>query len=115
LEKIVFSNSLTHAPRGQWGEAKIENVDPISRTKILKATPGKNIMVWGSISIAQLLMKNQLVDEYHTLICPMLTGGGKRLFAKSSDEISLSLKECINHDNGVVFLNYDINSQKTDA
>jgi dihydrofolate reductase len=69
-------------------------------------------MVWGSITLVHLLMKNQLVDEYHTMICPVLTGGGRRLFTESSDEITLNLKSCKQYDNGVVFLSYGIDRQK---
>ena len=111
MEKIVFSNSVTQAPWGHWCAAKVESLDPVSSIKILKASPGKNIMVWGSITLVHLLMKNQLVDQYHT-ICPVLTGGGRRLFTESSDEITLNLKSCKQYDNGVVFLSYDIDRQK---
>jgi dihydrofolate reductase len=56
-EKLVFSKSLTNAPWGKWGFATVVSTDLQSKIKELKSVPGKNIIIWGSLSLAQQAMK----------------------------------------------------------
>jgi dihydrofolate reductase len=46
----------------------------------LKAEPGKDMVVWGSLALSDSLMREGLVDEYRLQICPVVLGRGKRLF-----------------------------------
>lgn len=109
--KIVFSNLLENALWGNWKEGSVETGDPVSCVRKLKLSQGKNIVVWGSISLAQLLMRNHLVDELHLFVCPVITGGGKKLFPDGFDPIPLTMHESKQYNNsGVVFLNYKINN-----
>src|SRR6266536_2553663 len=62
-KKIVFSNTLTNAPWGQWPEADIITGEATAAIKKLKLLTGKNMVMWGSISLAQSLMKENLIDE----------------------------------------------------
>ena len=81
IPKIVFSNTITKAPWGKWPEASVINGKAAAAIKKLKALPGKNMVMWGSISLAQSLIKENLIDEYHIQLCPVLTGGGQRSFS----------------------------------
>lgn len=112
-KKIVFSNSLNNAPWGTWPEAGIENDDPISKIRILKTSPGKNMVLWGSITLAQALMKENLVDEIHLHVCPTLLGGGRSLFVSGLNPTSLELSETRSYGPGIVFLNYHIKLDNT--
>jgi dihydrofolate reductase len=71
-QKIVFSKTLKKAPWGKWPDAQIIPGDAVIEVKRLKETEGKNIVLWGSISLAQSLIKENLIDEYHLQICPAL-------------------------------------------
>lgn len=104
--KIVFSNTLEKAPWGKWKEAEIIQEEAVDAIKKLKNLPGKNMVMWGSISLAQSLMKKNLVDEYHIQLCPVLTGGGRSLFQEDSGLSGLELLELRQYDTGTVFLNY---------
>ncbi|HET9432286.1 MAG TPA: dihydrofolate reductase family protein, partial [Chitinophagaceae bacterium] len=73
----------------------------------LKSLPGKNMVVWGSISLAQSLMKENLIDEYHIQLCPVLTGGGRSLFSQEMDYHQLRLLETRSYNTGTIFLNYE--------
>jgi dihydrofolate reductase len=64
------------------------------------------MVLWGSISLAQSLMKENLVDEYHIQLCPVLTGGGRSLFTGDVNPRNLKLVELRHYDTGTVFLNY---------
>lgn len=106
IDKVVFSNTLKKAPWGKWKDAEIINGEVISAIRELKSRPGKNIVLWGSISLAQALMKVNLVDEYHIQLCPVLNNGGRSLFTQQMNVEQLKLIETRNYDTGTVFLNY---------
>ena len=104
--KIVFTNTLVKAPWGKWKEAKVINGEALSAIRNLKSLPGKDMVIWGSISLAQSLMKENLIDEYHIQLCPVLTGGGRCLFSNQIDFTRFTLSEVRKYDTGTVFLNY---------
>ena len=106
-KKIVFSNTITNAPWGQWAEAAIITGEATAEIKNLKLLPGKNMVMWGSISLAQSLMKENLIDEYHIQLCPVLTGGGRNLFPQKMNLDRLNLLEVREYNTGTVFLNYE--------
>lgn len=74
--------------------------------KELKAMDGENIVLWGSISLTQSLMKESLVDEYHLQVCPVILGDGRPLFSSQLNTTQLSLKEVRKYDTGTIFLSY---------
>ena len=109
-KKIVFSNTLSTAPWGKWPEAELITGDAVQAIRHLKSLPGKNMVMWGSISLAQSLMKENLIDEYHVQLCPVITGGGRPLFAKDTSMHSLALFETRHYNTGTVFLQYKPNN-----
>ena len=106
-KKIVFSNTITKAPWGKWAAAEIITGAAPAAIKKLKLLPGKNMVMWGSISLAESLMKENLIDEYHIQLCPVLTGGGRNLFPQKMDFSHLNLLEVRQYNTGTVFLNYE--------
>lgn len=105
-KKFVFSNTIEKALWGKWPEAEVVKGDAVEAIKKLKSLPGKDMVLWGSISLAQALMKENLIDEYHIQLCPVLTGGGRKLFLDQSEMKELKLLEVRQYETGVVFLNY---------
>ncbi len=108
-KKIVFSNTITKAPWGQWMEAEVIAGEAVAAIKNLKLLPGKNMVMWGSILVAQSLMKENLIDEYHIQLCPVLTGGGRKLFPEQLNINQLNLFELRQYNTGTIFLNYKPN------
>jgi dihydrofolate reductase len=104
--KVVFSNTLTKAPWGQWKEAEVISGEAVAAIKKLKLLPGKDMVIWGSISLAQSLMRENLIDEYHIQLCPVLTGGGRNLFPQQMNFAELNLLELRKYNTGTVFLSY---------
>jgi dihydrofolate reductase len=104
--KLVFSNTITNAPWGTWPAAEVVSGDAISQLKKLKSLSGKNIIVWGSISLAHAFMKENLIDEYHLHVCPTLTCGGRRLFTEDMNPSTLSLIDTKHYYPGTVFIQY---------
>ncbi|MGV3459637.1 MAG: dihydrofolate reductase family protein [Flavobacterium sp.] len=104
LPKIVFSKSLESAPWGDWEPAKVVSEDPVAYIKKLKQQSGKDIVIWGSLLLAQSLMKaGDVIDDYYINVCPQSLGKGKKLFA---DEVKLKLVESRSFDSGLVQLKY---------
>lgn len=106
-QKIIFSNSLTRAPWGKWPDAKIIKGLATNEIRNLKAKPGKNLVLWGSISLAQSLIKENLIDEYHLRICPTAIGAGRPLFPDLPDYFNLKLIDFKKYDSGMILLHYE--------
>lgn len=107
LSKLVFSSSLEEAGWGKYTAATVVSDDPVKKITALKALPGKNMVVWGSITLAQAFMATNLVDEYHLHICPSLTGGGRKFFTGEIIPAGLTLSDSKQFNNGVVLLKYN--------
>ena len=105
-DKVVFSNTLQAAPWGKFPAARILRGDAVQAVRESKARPGKDMVLWGSLSLAQSLLRADLIDEFHIQICPTLVGGGKALFPGLEAYKNLKLLETRKYDTGVVFLNY---------
>jgi dihydrofolate reductase len=80
IPKIVFSKTLDGAPWGQWKPAQVVLTDAAKTVAKLKQQSGKDMVIWGSISLAQSLMSEKLIDEYQLVICPIALGEGRPLF-----------------------------------
>lgn len=64
------------------------------------------IQVWGSASLALQLVENDLVDEYHLMIEPILLGGGKRVFPDDGRARPLELVSVTQAKTGVLVCAY---------
>ena len=106
LEKVVASSTLTDAPWGDFPAATVAR-DPAATIRELKEQPGKDLWLWGSLSLMQSLLDAGLVDEVRLLICPASRGSGTRLFR---DRQELDLVEATAFENGVALLRYAISS-----
>jgi dihydrofolate reductase len=73
----------------------------------MKEADGKNMVLWGSLSLAQSLIKANLVDEFHIQICPTLVGGGRTLFPNLDGYANLKLVDIRKYDTGVMYLHYE--------
>jgi dihydrofolate reductase len=90
IPKVVFSKTLKTAPWGNWPEGRVVKANPADEIPKLKKQSGKNMLVSGSISIGQQLSEANLVDEYHIIVCPVVLGGGRRLFPdKTAKQLEL--------------------------
>ena len=105
--KMVFSNTLQQAPWGKWPDATIISGVAVTAVKKLKQLPGKDLVLWGSISLAQSLIRENLIDEYHKQLCPTMTGGGRLMFPDLDSYKNLKLVNCRKYDTGVVFMTYE--------
>ena len=73
---VVTSTPLTTS----WGHAEAVTGPLADIVRELKALPGNDIGVHGSIELARALLAEGLVDEIHLAVAPVLDPEGRRLF-----------------------------------
>ncbi|ACT93024.1 dihydrofolate reductase family protein [Dyadobacter fermentans] len=106
-QKLVFSKSLDTAPWGKWEACQVIKTDPVDTVRRLKQQEGKNIVMWGSLSIAQALINAGLVDDIQVRVVPVLIKAGRPLFEPSqNDEQELELIESKSYPTGITLLRY---------
>jgi dihydrofolate reductase len=103
--KTVFSSTLDAAPWGRHAPARVVRGDAAEHVRRLRGEPGGDILLWGSISLAQALFAAGLVDEVHLNVVPVAVGAGRRLFA---DGQRLVLRETKAYASGIVSLRYGL-------
>jgi dihydrofolate reductase len=96
--KVVFSSALESAPWGGWEPARLVSGSATEEVRRLKAEPGGDMVVWGSLTLSDSLMRDGLVDEYRLQICPVVLGRGKRLFEEGLAPQDLKLLESDTYD-----------------
>jgi dihydrofolate reductase len=79
--------------------------DPVATIRELKEQSGKDIWLWGSLTLMRSLMEADVVDEIRMLVCPTSRGKGMRMFEDRQD---LKLLEATAFENGVVLMRYAI-------
>jgi dihydrofolate reductase len=99
--KVVFSSTLESAPWGSWEPARLVSGSAVEEVRRLKAEPGKDMVVWGSLALSDSLMREGLVDEYRLQVCAVVLGRGKRLFADGLEMQRLTRLETNTYDDMV--------------
>jgi dihydrofolate reductase len=87
-KKIVFSRSLASSEDENTRIVRTNLRDEIPK---LKREHGKNILV-GGVDVPSQLVELGLIDEYHFVIHPIVSGEGRRLFEGISLQEGLQLK-----------------------
>ena len=102
--KYVVSRSR---PSLDWGPAVLIEGDAAEGVAALKAEDGPELQVHGSGNLAQTLIRNGLVDEYHLWVFPVVLGQGRRLFADGTVPATLRLVDSKVSPTGVVMGTYE--------
>ena len=106
LPRIVFSTTLDRAPWGDWDDARVVRTEAAKEIERLKQQPGKDMVIWGSLSLAQSLISDGLIDEYQLIVCPVVLVEGRRLFDDSAHAGEMHLLSTRSFDRGTVLLSY---------
>jgi dihydrofolate reductase len=101
--KYVASTTLTDP---KWADTTVLSGDVAAAVGELKAKPGGELQVVGSLSVVRLLLDNDLVDELILLTAPVVVGQGRRLFPDSGPDLALELVESRATANGVTMQVY---------
>jgi dihydrofolate reductase len=81
-------------------------IKSVADIKKIKNSKGSDIQVWGSSTLIQTLLKNDLVDELSLKIFPVTLGKGKKLFNSGTSPAAFTLIESLVTPSGVIIANY---------
>ena len=85
--------------------------DHLAFIRALKQRPGKNIWLVGGGQVNTMLLIENLIDELHLHIMPVILEDGIDLFEGKSDEHQLNLIHSKMYISGVMELHYEFNGQ----
>jgi dihydrofolate reductase len=115
LPKGDFFGDLMNAPthyvvsktldKPVWRNTVIIRDNPMQAIRELKQQPGKNILTDGSSQLVHEMLENDLVDELHLLLYPIVLGGGKRVIPEGMYQ-TFKLESAKSYPSGVVGLKY---------
>lgn len=103
IQKYVMSSTMQEP---EWENTTVLQGSLEDEVRALKAGPGKDIGITGSISVVRDLITAGLVDEYRLFVYPVVLGRGERLFADATEVPELRLLETKPFRSGVVLLSY---------
>jgi dihydrofolate reductase len=103
---VVTSTPLTT----EWGDAEAVSAPLADIVRSLKALPGKDIGVHGSIELVQSLLAEGLVDELHLAVAPVLDPEGRRLFDRLPALQRLTLVSATPTPTGALWLIFALNA-----
>ncbi|MET9287063.1 dihydrofolate reductase family protein [Nocardia beijingensis] len=89
-----------------WRNSEVIDGDVIDAVTALKAEPGGDIGMSGSVSVVRQLLAAGLLDELHLLVHPIAVGKGERLFQDGAPTVALRLLSSATFGTGVLHLVY---------
>jgi dihydrofolate reductase len=102
VRKYVVSTTLDTV---EWNNSTLIKGNVVEEIARLKQQEGKDIVVHGSATLVQTLMRHDLVDRYRLLVYPVVLGEGKRLF-QDGTAATLKLIDAQSFSSGVAALVY---------
>jgi dihydrofolate reductase len=90
-----------------WKNSTLIKGDVAKYVADLKTGSGPEIQVHGSGDLIQTLLRNDLIDELHLWIFPVVLGSGKRLFADGTIPAGLKVADLKTSSTGVVIATYE--------
>lgn len=97
---------ITRTARPDEGNLKFYTGDLKTLIAGLKTKEGKNIFCDGGAEIVNLLMKDNLIDEFVISVIPIFLGSGIALFERGRPETMLQLVGTSSFASGLVQLHY---------
>ena len=106
MKTVIFSRTLNPA---DYPGVEIVSDDPAAAIARLKATPGKDLWLFGGGDLFRSLASLGLVDRVEIALVPVMLGGGVPLFPTSTSRVPLKLdKQRTYEKSGIVLLEYDV-------
>jgi dihydrofolate reductase len=101
IENVVYSTTLREPPTGR---SRVERTFDPAAVARMKAESKKNMSIGGA-ELAAHAIRAGLVDEFHSVVTPVILGGGKAWLPDGVD-IKLELIDERRFASGCVYLAY---------
>ncbi len=105
VQKIVVSRTIKDT---DLKNAKVISENLIDEIRKLKEEPRKEIIMFGSPTLAHTLTEENLINEYWLFVNPILLGKGTPLFNNLNHMVNLKLLSNNTFASGVVCLHYEV-------
>jgi dihydrofolate reductase len=102
--KYVVSRTLDDA--NAWQNSVLLRGDAVESVAKLKAGPGGDLGIVGSVSLVRSLHAAGLIDRYTLVICPLTLGTGARLFDGPAPLTEFELTSSVTTTKGVIIAQY---------
>ena len=106
LPKHVLSATLEEAPWGDMPAATIERGDAVAVARALEQHCRGDIIVWGSLTLAEALLAGGVVDEVWLRVVPVTIGVGRSFWPAA--DLDVRLVETQRHPEGWATARYEI-------
>jgi dihydrofolate reductase len=106
ITKYLVSRTVTEP---QWANTTVIAGDLVDEVRILKSSPGKDILMHGYGPVAKTLMRHGLLDRVFLWVHPVLAGVGTAddLLLAEGVNLRLTLSDVHRLASGVVTLSYE--------
>lgn len=105
VEKIVFSTTLV--PQ-DWNNTRVISSNVEEEVKKLKEGEGKDLVIFGSPTLARSLMEMDLIDEFQFTVSPAILGDGLTFIRSIEKRVNLELISSEQIEGGIVGLHYKV-------
>jgi dihydrofolate reductase len=102
LPKVVFSKTVSAI---HWTNVSIAR-DVEKEVARLKQQHGKDMILYGGAGIVSTFIQQNLIDEYHLFVNPVILGSGKTIFNDLQERLKLNLIQITPSSTGIVVLLY---------
>ncbi|MFD5697611.1 dihydrofolate reductase family protein [Streptomyces lasiicapitis] len=104
LPKVVFSTTLSEVQ----GNARLVSGGVAEEIERLRAEPGDGDIAIGGATLAAEAAASGLIDEYRTVVYPVLVGGGTPFFPRDERRVDLELVETRTFSSKFVYVRYRV-------
>lgn len=114
-QKVVYSKTLQELT---WSNSRqvMGNLQRIvGMLKAPRQGPEKNILVYGSGRLVSALMQEELVDEYHLWVHPVVLGKCVPLFRNEQMKLMLEQQQMQPFKSGVIWFRFFVNKNLSPA
>lgn len=105
VEKIVFSTTLAAE---DWNNTRVISSNVEEEVKKLKEGEGKDLVIFGSPTLARSLMEMNLIDEFQFTVSPVILGKGLTFIRSIEERTNLELVSSEQIEGGIVALHYRV-------
>lgn len=106
IPKYVVSNTLDAAPWGRRDAVTVLRGDAVASVRALRRRVTGDLIVWGSLTLADALLRAGEVDVLRLRMLPVLIGSGRSFAPAELGQRALALSSVRSYPQGLVVLEY---------